>query len=477
MNKFCNGHPTRKAHWHCPKCNALLCPECVSARESENYGKKENLHFCPKCNLPVEWVGLGNLIEPFWIRLPRMFTYPVYLPPLILSIIMAIATLVLYGSGFLSSLLLGIVFLFVLKYSFEALKATSSGDLRPPPLSAKVFFEDILPVFKQFIIYLIIGVASVFVNIKFGRMASDIFGLLVVFFLPSMIILIVTTGRLFHSINPTVFVGLAVRIGGAYFLMVFFLGLLKNAPTIVAVYLVEFVPQELLTLLLGFAVSFYTIISYHLMGYVILQYHEKIGFQVDFEDFTDPTLEDYEPQKSDPDAVILSKVEPLIKEGQLDEAIGVIKNLTQEQPISGIKLSERYYNLLKMKKRSAELMEHAVTHLDILTVENQKSKAISIFSECRTADSRFLPTAAALFKIAGWLNETGKTKAAVAVYNTLAKSYPDHALVPKAYFRIAQIFHDRLMNKDQAKKALGLLLQKYPNHDIVPQAESFLARL
>jgi TolA-binding protein len=130
-----------------------------------------------------------------------------------------------------------------------------------------------------------------------------------------------------------------------------------------------------------------------------------------------------------------------------------------------------------MRKRSAELLEHAVRHLDILTAENQKSNAIAVFTECRTADTSFMPTASALFKLASWLNETGKTKAAVAVYNTLAKSYPDNPLVPKAYFRIAQIFHDRLMNKEQAKKALGLLLQKYPNHDIIPQAESFLARL
>jgi hypothetical protein len=33
------------------------------------------------------------------------------------------------------------------------------------------------------------------------------------------------------------------------------------------------------------------------------------------------------------------------------------------------------------------------------------------------------------------------------------------------------------MNRDQAEKALNLLLQKYPNHDIIPQAESFLARI
>jgi len=230
-------------------------------------------------------------------------------------------------------------------------------------------------------------------------------------------------------------------------------------------------------MLFGFAQSFYTIISYHLMGYVILQYHERIGYQVDYEDFSDPTIKDYEPQEFDPDAVILSKVEPLIKEGKLDEAIGLIKTMTEQQPISGVNLSERFYNLLKMRKRTADLLEHAAAHLDRLTAENQKSKAIAVFTECRTADSNFMPSASALFKLAGWLNESGKTKAAVAVYNTLAKSYPDNHLVPKAYFRIAQIFHDRLMNKNQAKRALALLMKKYPDHDIIPQAENFLARL
>jgi len=477
MKKFCNGHPTRKAHWHCSKCDALLCPECVSARANENYGKKEILHFCPKCNLPVDWVGIDNLIDPFWSRLPRMFTYPIYPQPLILSLLLAIAVLLLLGVGLIGLVLLGIIGLIVLKYSFESLKATYNGNLKPPPLNAKIIFEDFLPVIKQFIIYLLIGISSHLISAKLGKPAQGIFELLAIFFLPSMIILIVTTGRLFHAINPIVFIGLAVRIGWAYFLMVFFLALLKNAPVYVVVYVVKFVPPELLLMLYGFAISFYTIISYHLMGYVILQYHEKIGYQVDYEDFSDPTVRDYEPQLSDPDAVALSKVEPLIKAGKLDEAIALIKTMTEQQPISGVKLSERYYNLLKMRKRTANLLEHGVAHLDLLTSENQKSKAIAVFTECRAADSSFMPTAAALFKLAGWLNETGKTKAAVAVYNALAKSYPDNSLVPKAYFRIAQIFHDRLMNKDQAKKALGLLLKKYPNHEMVPQAENFLARL
>ena len=477
MKKFCNGHPTRKAHWHCPKCDALLCPECVTARENENYGSKDVHHFCPKCNLPVDWVGLQNLIDPFWNRMPRIFAYPLSLQPLLFISILAFATLFLSGSGLFSSILRGVVWLMILKYSFESLKATASGNLKPPPVNAQTVTEDFGQVFKQFAVYLLLFIGFVYISTKAGFILGFVFAIAALFFVPAMIILLVTTGSFFHAINPAVFVGLAFRIGWAYLLMYFFLFLLGSAPAYLAQYIIRFLPPETHPMLFGFAQSFYTIISYHLMGYVILQYHQKIGYQVDYEDFSDPTIEDFEPRKSDPDAVILSKAEPLIKEGKLDEAIELIKSMTEQQPIRGVNLSERFYNLLKMRKRTAELLAHGVTHLDLLTSENQKNKAIAIFTECRTADSSFMPTAGALFKMADWLNETGKTKAAIAVYNTLAKSYPENPLVPKAYFRIAQIFHDRLMNKDQAQKALGLLLKKFPNHDIIPQAENFLARL
>ena len=477
MKKFCNGHPTRRAHWHCSKCDALLCSECVAAREYENYGTKEVNHFCPKCNLPVDWVGLQNLIDPFWNRMPRIFAYPLSLQPLVFISVLALATLFLSGSGFVSAILRGVIWLMILKYSFESLKATAGGNLKPPPVNVQTISEDIMQVFKQFAIYFLLFIAFAYISAQAGLIVGIVFAVASLFFVPSMIILLVTTGSFFHAVNPVIFVGLTFRIGWAYLLMYFFLFLLGSAPAYLAQFVIRFLPAEAHPMLFGFAQSFYTIISYHLMGYVILQYHEKIGYQVDYEDFLDPTIKDYEPRQSDPDAVVLNKVEPLIKEGKLDEAIGVIQTMIAQQPISGLNLSERFYNLLKMKKRTADLLEHGVAHLDLLTSENQKSKAIAVFTECRTADSSFMPSASALFKLAGWLNETGKTKAAVAVYNTLAKNYPDNSLVPKAYFRIAQIFQDRLMNKDQAKKALGLLLKKYPNHEIAPQAESFLARL
>ena len=477
MKKFCDGHPTRNAHWNCPNCNALLCPECVAQRESERFGHRRSLHFCPKCNQEVDWVGVENLIGPFWNRMPRIFAYPISIAPVILMAVLALATMFFSGPGLFSLLMKGTLWLVVIKYSFESLKATAGGNLKPPPVNAETISNDFGQVFKQFGIYIALFLVFGWISAQVGLAVGIVFLLAALFFVPSMIMLLVTTGSLIHALNPVMFVGLTFRIGWAYLLMYFFLFLLGSAPAYLFQFLIKFLPAETHLMFYGFAESFYTIVSYHLMGYVILQYHDRIGYKVDFEDFKDPNAEEYTPKEVDPDEAVLREVAPLIQEGKLDEAITTIQKMTLHQGIKGINLSERYYTLLKMKKRQAELLAHGVGHLDKLTGKNHKPKALAVFSECRKIDTNFLPRADALFKLAGWINETGKTQAAVTIYNLLVKSYPQHPLVPKSYFRIAQLFHDRLMKTDKAKKILSALQMKYPQHEIMPHVENFLARL
>ena len=477
MKKFCDSHPTRKAHWHCPKCNAQFCPECVVQRESESYGHRKTHHFCAKCNQEVDWVGVENLIEPFWNRMPRIFTYPLSIAPIILMAVLALATMFFSGPGLFSTLMKGVMWLIVIKYSFESLKATAGGNLKAPPVNSQTISDDFGQVFKQFGIYIAILIAFFWVSAKLGALLGILFLLAALFFVPSMVILLVTTGSLINALNPVMFVGLTFRIGWAYLLMYFFLFLLGSAPAYLFQYLIKYLPGELHLLLYGFAESFYTIVSYHLMGYVILQYHDRIGYQVDYEDFEDPNGEDYQPQEADPDEAVLREVAPLIQEGKLDEAISMIQKMTLHQGIKGINLSERYYTLLKMKKRKKDLLEHCVSHLEKLSENNQKNKALAVFGECRKIDPEFLPTADVLFKLAGWINETGKTQTAISTYNLLVKSYPQHPMVPKSYFRIAQLFHDSLMKTDKAKKILNALQMKYPEHEITPHVENFLARL
>jgi len=50
-------------------------------------------------------------------------------------------------------------------------------------------------------------------------------------------------------------------------------------------------------------------------------------------------------------------------------------------------------------------------------------------------------------------------------------------VILKSYFRAAQIFNDRLMKPEKAKRILNGLIKKYPDHEMLPQIENYLASM
>ena len=102
---------------------------------------------------------------------------------------------------------------------------------------------------------------------------------------------------------------------------------------------------------------------------------------------------------------------------------------------------------------------------------------MNVYIRCLSADCGFSPAAGALFKLGGWLNETGKSKEAIGAFSKLTKTYPQDPLVPKSYFRAAQIFNDRLLNPERAKKILNGLVKKYPEHDVISFVERYLDQM
>ena len=378
------------------------------------------------------------------------------------------------GPGLLNLLVRVLIWAILIKYAYEVLKTTARGDLTPPKINAETISNDFQVVFKQIGLYIIMGIVYFWFTAKLGIFFGIMLLIFIVLSIPSMIILLATTDSILRAINPTVFTRLAFRIGWDYLLMYFFLILLLFAPAVLGQYILKYLPSVSHIFLFSFAKSFYTLISYHLMGYVVLQYHAEIGYKVDYEDFKDPNAEQ---EEEDAVTEIMARVNPLITEGKLDEAINLIQELTKTEGITDLALSERYYNMLKIKKQTPVLLKHCVTHLDLLAKENKKTEACEIYRSCLAQESTFTPTPFTLFKLAGWCNEYGDSKEAIQTYNRLLQLHPEDHLVPKAYFRAAQIFYDRLMDPPRAKNILSGLIKKYPDHEIIPHAKNYLKHM
>ncbi|MBC2711930.1 MAG: tetratricopeptide repeat protein [Desulfosarcina sp.] len=479
MKQFCQYHPTKPAHWYCDKCNTALCPECVEVRDMGGYHQGEKLHMCPNCNIPVQWLGVENIIDPFWKRMPQFFLYPFSIRPLLLMIVLSLAAALLTRPGIIGILASITVWGLAFKYAYAILQSTASGDLTTPKLDAKTLSENLGPVVKQIGIYVAIFMAAGFVFANLGMAGGVLFLILATLFLPAMIILLVTTESLIQAINPMMFVTLAIRIGWGYLLMYFFYSILGGAPTLLAHHVIQYLPGSLQLFLFTLAKIYYTFISYHLMGYVILQYHQDIGYRVDFEDFKDQETEENSAmaEANDPETRLLKRVNQLIKDGNHEGALGVIESETKEQGISHLLLSERYFTLLKMTNATDRMLDHGRSHLDLLVHADKKKEAVDVYIECMSKGPNFSPTPGALFKLAGWLEETGKNKEAISAFSQLTKAYPQDPLVPKSYFRAAQIFNNRLLNPEKAKKILTGLVKKYPDHDIIPFVERYLGQM
>ena len=471
MRIFCHFHPSQPAYWSCNHCAESFCNSCAVRHQHNIYGATQEVALCPTCKMQMTFLGAANIVDPFWKRLPQIFAYPFSLWPLVFMACVAIGGWLVSMLGFFQFFLSILLWGVTIKYAFSALRYTASGKLSPPPINEETVSQDFGVVFKQVVLYIIVGAIAFWVAVNVGRFAAMIIVVLAQLFLPAMLILLASTNSLLAAINPMLFGPLVFRVGSGYLLMCAFLLLLLSAPAVVNQYAIKVLPTGLFIIIAKFVESYYLIMAYHLMGYVILQYHDKIGYEVDYNDFAEPQ-EQAEIPVMDPEENLLNQVEMLIKDGKAQEAL---ERIAQWGPITGLALSQRYFSLLNLNKRDDEMLKQGPDHLKRLIEANKRAEAYEAYQLLLKKDPSFLPPPEVMFKMGAWLSETGKPEKAIKAYSQFIKTYPDDPLIPKVYFYAARVYNDGLMKPEKARKILHGLIKKYPDHSITPQAKRYLA--
>jgi tetratricopeptide (TPR) repeat protein len=304
-----------------------------------------------------------------------------------------------------------------------------------------------------------------------------------------MIIVLIVNEDIGQALNPIIIVGLISRIGGRYCLLFLFLFLLYGAPSALGYTLIRHFPPVLQQFLWAAANNFYLLVTYHLLGYVILQYHERVNFTVEYETVIEAMFPDIRPASNNPSgssgdrndsvqdesARLLSEIGSLVQEGRIPEAIELVRPLANN--LDNLTISQRYVDLLKMTKNSKLLLDHIPRHLTLLVNAGEKDQAIRYYG--MACMNRLGPKLGPneLFKVAGWQNETGRAKEAIHTFSRFTKAHPKDPLVPKAYYLVALIFHERMMKPEKAKGILNSLISRFPNHEMAGFAQSYLARL
>jgi len=291
------------------------------------------------------------------------------------------------------------------------------------------------------------------------------------------------TKSFFSAIMPQVFIRLAWRIGWPYLTLCFFLMTLAFAPIAIVSLIWNVIPKNIVNFFVTFFSSYYMIVSYHLMGYILFQYHEQVGYKIDYSRNDEPIADSKTSIKATSsingrrENELLNRINILIKDGNLDDAISLIREETQGK-ISDPIIAERYFNLLQLKKMKPELIEYGRNYIQLLSNTNQKDKLCEVYLLCKSIDENFITNdAACLYIAAKVLNEKNNHLEAKQAFERFIAIDENHVMVPIAHFFIAKILNEKLNEPLKAIDIINNLIKKYPFHENTSYIQSYLRQI
>jgi len=461
---YCKYHPSIPARWACRQCQIDYCSQC-SPR-----GEKKPQPDCPVCGNKLESLGAGNVITPFWHRIPHFFIYPANLVPLLVMLSLLIVGAVVSGSlfGFLIQLAIVIVFI---KYAYVVLEQSAQGYLQPKPFSMSDITDELELPFKQLLVIFVMYSANDIVLEKLGSGAFTITILLSVISFPASVMVLAVEHRFFSAFNPVVVMATIKRIGLSYLILCIFLGLLLSGSWFVMDVVQGTVPDSLVLPTVNFVSMYFSLIMFHMMGYVIYQYHENLGYQIEqeFDEATDNSVVvNGQPQKT------TREFEILIQEGKQDEASIRMQQQIAENP-NDMALWQQYHKFLHVTKDKNNLEKYGSKYISRLLHEGRPSRAMQVFIDVRQMATDFKPDSAAeRFELAKLLASNGQGRLAISLLNNLHRDFPSYADIPKAYHLVARVLCEQFNDDAKAKSILDFVIKKYPSHpDIKPISEYY----
>lgn len=413
-----------------------------------------------------------NRITPFWHRLGAIYLFPFRPPAIGLLVAVALLNTVvpsLLGGGILALVLVLVVNITLYKYGYDALFCAADGDLDPPPVRESLAGSGYGLPFMQIgvlllLILLVVAVAAIVSTVfePLGALAAFAGFVLVMLAIPAVTILLALERSFASAVNPARLWETATRIGWAYLGMcglLFVIQLMAGTVSYLVEVLVPAKRAELLTLiLLSFFSSYFLLLAFHLMGYVVYQYHEALGYPVTGEETDDD----------------LALFDELVANGRYDAALVELERLLEERP-QDPDLRRRLTGLLPLVTDPRGLARHGEAVIAELLRARRAPEAAALFLRCKEADPRFdgvRPDDRA--RVAEQLRADGQYREALALADGFHKSHPEHPDVPRLYVLAARILLDDAGQPGKAQRILDFLRKQYPRHPQSTEVDTLL---
>lgn len=410
-------------------------------------------------------------IVPFWQRLREISLYPAQSGALITLTVLSLARLLglLPGIGRLINLL---VMIALYKFAFEVLRATANGNMQPPEnaldMDESVGRQGVL-MQAAFIVMAFLGFLLGFYlfgegGVWFGIAVS----LLLLFGWPGAAMSLAIDQNFWHALNPGTWLQIMGRLGWPYFLAFALMALIfisaSNAQDLMAgvLPLIIFLP------IFHFVSGYALLATFHLMGYLIWQYQDELGFT------PDAPVKPLPNRSNDPDQFILDEAAQMVRDGETDLATEALHSHLRERGGTEA-VHTQYRKLLKLKADKAELTRHGKEWLPILLAQEKEKAAVELCRELVELDPTFVLTdAESNARLAKRAAALGHAQLALRLINGFHKRHPRSADIPQMYLLAARLLSERMGKDAEAKALLTQIRSAYPNHALMPEIDALL---
>jgi tetratricopeptide (TPR) repeat protein len=426
---------------------------------------------CPVCQRDLESLGSGNVVKPFWTQIGRFFLYPANTGPIVVMLVLILIGFVLKQiNGFLFGLGFIVLYFMFIKYCMVVLEDTAHGYIKPRPVSSETLTEEMELPFKLFLLQIAMnGIIYTAYDVlgPVGAVLAYLFFTVAYF---AMIMVLAMEHSFFKALNPLLIVSVMTRIGFPYFILVIFLYILSGAGVTVFAVLSPLLPKLFLEGILVFAAMYFMLVMYTMMGYVLYQYHDELGYEVEVE------AHEQEPvtATATPVSPELRAAEILIQEGKNEEAARRLEQIARDNP-ADYEARERLLKLLRLNNDHKRHLKQGQELVSYLLHHDQVSRAAKVVRESYEFDRNFKPAKAQeRLTLARFMKDNGQGKLAVALANNLHRDFPNFDGIPEAYLLVAQVLSDKFNQDDKAEQILNFILNQYPDNAVAGDARQYL---
>jgi hypothetical protein len=395
-------------------------------------------------------------IQPLWERIPAVFRYALHPSPLTLCAVLALI------SALLPLFLVYIVIWAVMtRYALEVLIRTSEGDLTPPELNSKEPNANFVLVFKQWIAYAIIG-AIIYVFASRGMaMLANFSGLIFLLLLPAIIMVLASTHRLSSAFNPALLLSMVMGVGWSYFALFGLLFIVYVAESNLENLLLSQVGEWAVFPLYNAINLFFSVMAYHMMGYLLYQNHAELGIS---------QRVDYDEEPEDATEAKLDLFYSYMDKGMLDAAKAELLGRAKQEPADS-KLLQKAATFLLANGSEEEQLKFARNFIPILLESERGNLAATMFQDLVVENPEFsLRQADHYLMLIRALIEAGQEKIAVKLSHNIHKRFPDRPEVADIYIETARLLSHKFNRDDLAHKLLAFVTKQFPQHPRLDEA-------